>query len=157
MSLRALRLVALTLALASTAAWAGCTAGGTRPNRDGGTGDGSMPGRPVDGCDPAADADMDGIADAVEGTGDTDGDGTPNRLDLDSDGDGVSDTMEQHGEGPCYIVSDDTDGVPNFADLDSDNDGLTDAEEAGTYGTDPYNRDSDGAAPPAHRGRARAG
>lgn len=37
----------------------------------------------------AADADGDGIADAVEGIGDPDGDGTPNASDDDSDGDGV--------------------------------------------------------------------
>eukprot|EP01043_Picozoa_sp_COSAG02_P106499 COSAG02_NODE_42501_length_384_cov_0.628070_2_plen_39_part_01 len=37
------------------------------------------------------DSDGDGIDDAVEGTGDVDGDGTPNYLDVDSDGDGIPD------------------------------------------------------------------
>jgi hypothetical protein len=42
----------------------------------------------------SADADGDGIPDAVEGFDDPDHDGTPNNEDLDSDGDGLSDHDE---------------------------------------------------------------
>ena len=42
----------------------------------------------------ALDSDGDGLSDAVEGTGDADGDGTPNYLDTDSDNDGYSDLLE---------------------------------------------------------------
>ncbi len=41
------------------------------------------------------DSDGDGILDTVEGTGDPDGDTTPNYLDLDSDDDSVPDSVEQ--------------------------------------------------------------
>jgi hypothetical protein len=89
------------------------------------------------------DSDGDGIADAREGTGDTDGDGTPNYLDDDSDGDGIPDSVERgSGSTPCAPFDSDLDGTPDFADLDSDNDGLTDAEETAA-GTDPRNPDSD--------------
>ncbi len=40
------------------------------------------------------DSDGDGIPDSIEGTGDADGDGTPNYLDLDSDDDGIPDAVE---------------------------------------------------------------
>ena len=40
------------------------------------------------------DDDNDGIADAVEGTGDADNDGVPNSCDLDSDNDGLPDALE---------------------------------------------------------------
>ena len=43
------------------------------------------------------DSDGDGLDDDLEGTGDIDGDGIPNYLDLDSDGDGVPDGVDQ-----CY-------------------------------------------------------
>ncbi len=43
------------------------------------------------------DSDQDGIPDETEGTGDIDGDGIPNYLDLDSDGDGVPDNEDK-----CY-------------------------------------------------------
>ncbi len=46
------------------------------------------------------DADSDGISDDVEGTGDLDGDGVANYLDLDSDGDGVADSIDL-----CYYQS----------------------------------------------------
>ena len=37
----------------------------------------------------------------------------------------------------------DSDGIPNAADPDDDNDGLSDADEIVTYGTDPFDADSD--------------
>lgn len=47
----------------------------------------------------AADTDGDGVSDDEEGTGDIDGDGVPNYLDLDSDGDSISDSHEYNH--PC--------------------------------------------------------
>ncbi|MDT0583637.1 Ig-like domain-containing protein [Brumicola blandensis] len=74
------------------------------------------------------DSDGDGISDEIEGTGDSDGDGTPDYLDTDSDGDGIPDAEEG---------ADDTDGdgVPDYLDQDSDGDGIPDADE-GTADTD---------------------
>ncbi len=120
---------------------AGCTAGGPR-FRDGGAG--APDSRVLDGCDPDADADGDGVADDAEGTIDTDGDGIPNHQDTDSDGDGILDAEEHQGNIPCSLPDSDGDGVPNWLDSDSDNDGLSDADERGTYSTDPYAIDTDG-------------
>ena len=52
---------------------------------------------------------------------DTDGDGTPDHLDIDSDGDGVLDMIEGHDL--------DTDGIPDTYPTytDTDGDGLDDA------------------------------
>ncbi len=47
----------------------------------------------------AADTDQDGVSNEIEGTGDPDGDGIPNYLDLDSDGDSISDAHEYNH--PC--------------------------------------------------------
>jgi gliding motility-associated-like protein len=80
---------------------------------------------------------------------DTDGDGTPNRLDLESDGDGVLDTTEK-ADGTdekdfCKFVlahqTATTSAAWNVADCD--NDGVTNADEL-TDGTNPLNPDSDG-------------
>jgi hypothetical protein len=87
--------------------------------------------------------DGDGIADAVEGTGDADGDGIPNREDTDSDGDGTDDATENAGGTACGPADSDDDTTPDYLDRDSDNDGLPDAEEI-TVGTDPRNADTDG-------------
>lgn len=76
-------------------------------------------------CGP--DRDGDGIADAIEGRADPDGDGIPNDEDLDSDGDGSPD-RDEAGAG-CTPADTDGDGTPDFLDLDSDDDGLTDARE----------------------------
>lgn len=46
-------------------------------------------------CFTNPDSDDDGILDSVEGNGDADGDGTPNKLDLDSDDDGLPDAVER--------------------------------------------------------------
>jgi hypothetical protein len=76
------------------------------------------------------DADSDLISDAIEGTADTDGDGTPDRLDTDSDGDGIDDKTESGltmlGGQP---VDTDNDGVPDYLDLDSDGNGVPDKVE----------------------------
>jgi gliding motility-associated-like protein len=70
----------------------------------------------------AADIDGDGISDRIEGTIDTDNDGTPDYKDLDSDGDGITDAIEG-------TVDTDSDGTPDYLDLDSDGDGIADANE----------------------------
>ncbi len=77
---------------------------------------------------PGADSDDDTIPDDVEGTGDTDGDGTPDYLDTDSDNDGIPDETEGTGDT-------DGDGTPDFQDTDSDDDGIPDATE-GTQDSD---------------------
>ncbi|WP_372683445.1 choice-of-anchor U domain-containing protein, partial [Desulfosarcina sp.] len=60
-----------------------------------------------DGCD---DSDGDGLSDAVEGSEDTDRDGTPDYMDMDADGDGVNDEIEHaapnNGDG-------NSDGIPD--------------------------------------------
>jgi hypothetical protein len=99
------------------------------------------------GVRPTIDADSDTISDfdeALAAARDTDGDGTPDAMDLDSDGDGISDAMEA---GDADVMSppadSDGDGLPDFRDLDSDNDGLSDADEDTLYMTDPTDSDSD--------------
>jgi len=106
------------------------------------------------------DLDNDGISNADEGYGDTDGDGIPNYLDLDSDNDGIPDVIEG-GDGDLDTNGDgmidendvgfadvdedgmaddsettpqpdtDGDGTPDFLDIDSDNDGIFDVVEGG--------------------------
>jgi hypothetical protein len=95
-------------------------------------------------CNPAADKDNDGLADALETTADNDNDGTPNDEDLDSDNDGVNDIDELGIGGGCSWDDRDTDGLPNWIDTDSDNDGLSDGDERATFSTNPYAIDSDG-------------
>jgi len=68
------------------------------------------------------DSDNDGIPDATEGEGDSDGDGTPDYLDDDSDDDGIPDATEGS-------VDSDGDGTPDYRDTDSDNDGIADSAE----------------------------
>ncbi len=126
----------------------GCSAGDLTTGivargEDGGTEDGLGDGDRVPGCSAGDDADGDGIADALEGSQDPDGDGVPNRQDDDSDGDGVPDSEEQRGRPPCVFTDSDGDGAPDFLDPDSDNDGLTDGEERAA-GTDPTAVDTDG-------------
>lgn len=97
--------------------------------------------------DPAGDCDGDGIINSIEcpslgaNCEDTDGDGTPDYLDLDSDGDGISDNIEKGPSGTP--VDTDGDGIPDFRDLDTDNDGIPDAAEKGPAGT-PVDTDGDG-------------
>ncbi len=102
---------------------------------------------PEDTGPPEVDTDGDGIVDRIEGNGDFDEDGIPNREDLDSDGDGIDDAIEYRREpGSGLQPSDiDADGDPDFLDLDADGDGLADENEWGCPdSTDPFDPDSDG-------------
>ncbi|MBO4351678.1 MAG: hypothetical protein J6A01_12150 [Proteobacteria bacterium] len=80
------------------------------------------------------DEDGDGISDELEGkedNRDTDGDGTPDYLDLDSDGDTIPDSLEGatnkcSGADP---IDSDMDGAPDYLDLDSDGNTILDADE----------------------------
>ena len=71
---------------------------------------------------PEPDRDSDGVADVYEGTGDTDGDGTPDIDDPDSDDDGIPDGLEGTGDK-------DGDSLPDMLDPDSDGDGIDDADD----------------------------
>jgi hypothetical protein len=79
------------------------------------------------------DMDNDGIPDAVEGTVDTDGDGTPDYQDTDSDGDGIPDIDEEQRVPPLRGVDTDGDGIDDALDVDqtggtdADGDGVDDA------------------------------
>jgi Domain of unknown function (DUF4347)/Lectin C-type domain len=112
------------------------------------------------------DANSDGIDDDAMAT-DTDGDGTPDYLDIDSDNDGIPDTLEgtsgndadSDGIDDRYDVdatggvdansdgiddnagatNTDGDNHPDYLDVDTDNDGILDTVEAGLD-----NADSDG-------------
>ncbi len=72
------------------------------------------------------DADGDGIKNGVEGTGDTDGDGTPDFEDTDADGDGLPDSTEAPSGIP---VDTDSDATPDYKDTDADGDGVPDGIE----------------------------
>lgn len=110
------------------------------------------------------DSDNDGIFDLDEGTGDFDGDGTPNYLDDDSDGDGILDidegtvdsdadgikdyldiSLDEDGDGipdklEGTLNSDtDNDGINDAFDTDSDNDGISDFDESGATDLDTDN------------------
>ena len=63
---------------------------------------------------------------------DTDGDGSPDHLDLDADGDGIPDSGEAPGGVP---VDTDGDGTPDHLDTDSNNDGILDAPPTTTTTT----------------------
>jgi hypothetical protein len=92
-----------------------------------GTNDNNNNGGP--GC--VADSDEDGICDEFEGADtqrDTDGDGTPDYLDLDSDNDGIADSIEKGNiQSGQYPVDSDNDGTPDFIDTDSDGNDLSDS------------------------------
>lgn len=62
------------------------------------------------------DTDGDTIPDSIEGTGDPDGDGIPNYLDLDSNNDGIPDKT-QVGPDPLHPVDTDADGTPDFLQM----------------------------------------
>ncbi|BDB52317.1 hypothetical protein GENT11_06290 [Flavobacterium ammonificans] len=99
----------------------------------------------------AADCDSDGIPNGTEGLIDTDGDGTPNYLDVDSDNDNIPDAVEK-GSGNTLLDTD-GDGTPDYRDLDSDNDGILDSiEDTGCSGTAPCTpTDTDGDNIPDYR------
>ena len=75
------------------------------------------------------DMDDDGIPDAVEGTGDTDGDGTPDYQDTDSDDDGIPDSVEADNLPPLSGTDSDGDGIDDALDVDQT--GGTDADGDG--------------------------
>ena len=92
-------------------------------------------------ANPAIDSDGDGHSDSAETSGDADGDGTPDYLDLDSDNDGMPDSAES-------FADTDGDGTLNRHDPDSDNDSMPDGWEV-AYGLNPLaaadaGTDSDG-------------
>jgi len=89
-------------------------------------GDGDIPDNDTPSPWDNEDADGDGIKNGVEGTDDTDGDGTPDYLDTDSDNDGIPDSVEAPNGIP---VDTDKDGTPDYRDTDSDNDGIPDGVE----------------------------
>jgi len=90
---------------------------------------------------------------------DSDGDGTPDALDLDSDNDSIPDFYESQGvnfsafsgtdsnadglddsfPADFAIADTDNDGYPDFLDLDSDNNGIFDIVESGSNATDANN------------------
>ncbi len=116
---------------------------GTNPNLPDSDGDGVSDGVEV-GSNPAAplDSDGDGIINALERSGDTDGDGLADSADADSDNDGIPDAVER-GSGASPVDSD-GDGIRDYVDRDSDNDGIPDALEAGSTPATPVDTDGDG-------------
>ncbi len=81
---------------------------------------------------PYEDTDGDTIRDEDEGNGlvDTDGDTTPDSMDLDSDADTIPDAVEGGDGDPLSLpVDSDSDGIPDFRDSDSDNDNIADFHE----------------------------
>ncbi|MEE2606459.1 MAG: hypothetical protein VX402_01355, partial [Candidatus Thermoplasmatota archaeon] len=95
---------------------------------------------PLDGNDVPADADANGICDALEGD-DFDGDGVPNDSDPDDDNDGVDDVDDDFPLNPNETTDTDGDGVGDNADEDDDDDGWLDENELGC-GTDPLDGSS---------------
>ena len=99
-----------------------------------------------------ADTDGDGIADVIEGTGDADGDGVSNRLDVDSDNDGLTDAFEAGYDGDSDSLDAFDPGTnPNGGDLDpysadTDGDGISDGNEVG-LGLDPFAPDKAASVP----------
>ena len=118
--------------------------------------------------DDGLDDDFDGgssLPTTAGGTGDTDGDGQMDFLDIDSDNDGIPDGLEaggntntrgfldssgdSDGDGmlnsvdpdytggtPLTVPDTDSDGLRNYLDADSDNDGLPDIVEGGAVASD---------------------
>ena len=72
------------------------------------------------------DSDGDTVLDKDELDEDTDGDGNDDRVDPDDDGDGFMTELEESWEDDL-----DGDGIDNYLDPDSDGDGRDDAEEGG--------------------------
>lgn len=91
------------------------------------------------------DADSDGVPDYLEPNDvDTDGDLTPNNLDIDDDGDGIISINEDRDNNGSPLLDDsDGDDIPDFLDMDDDNDNiLTKAEDVDSDGN-PTNDDTD--------------
>lgn len=93
----------------------GCGEGGPRMgSRDGGMDGG---GGLFDTGGFCLDSDGDSLCDSDEGTGDSDGDGTPDYLDRDSDNDGVPDRVEAGDDDPRTPGIDaDMNGIPDYLD-----------------------------------------
>jgi hypothetical protein len=91
------------------------------------------------GC--GADADGDGIPDAIEGMSDADMDGTPNLRDTDADGDGRLDAAEANPTGAYNCAQrpadSDRDGNADYLDTDADGNGILDTVEFAGYGDAP--------------------
>jgi outer membrane protein OmpA-like peptidoglycan-associated protein len=92
-----------------------------------------------------ADTDDDGVLDGLEGTADTDGDGSSSVLDCDSDADGVFDGTERgittahahtNESAGCFVPDADSSESTDPERADTDDGGLTDGQE---------DRDGDGA------------
>ena len=92
--------------------------------------------------DEEMDVDKDGIPNTVEGTADTDGDGSPDYDDTDADNDGIPDAVEA-GFDPLNPPDRDGDSVPDFKDRDSDGDKILDRLEAGSIPLFPVDTDAD--------------
>jgi hypothetical protein len=108
------------------------TDAGTSMGSDGASATDAAGGTDASGTDAATGADSDGdtILDGDEGPGDTDGDLTPDTLDLDSDSDGLLDAEEAGDADPGTPPADhDGDGTPDPQDIDSDDDGIFDGVE----------------------------
>ncbi len=92
------------------------------------------------------DDDCDYIANIDEGnlSVDTDGDGSPDSLDLDTDNDTILDTDEADDSNVSTPPPDtDYDNIADFRDLDSDNDGILDSIEAGDSDLNTHPVDTD--------------
>ena len=86
------------------------------------------------------DSDNDGIADIIEsGSTDTNGDGLVDSF-TDTDNDGLHDSYDADNGGTTVVPRDtDTDGVADYLDLDADNDGIYDVVEGGDGASDTNN------------------
>lgn len=88
----------------------------------------------------ATDVDRDGLPNAMEGPGDTDGDGMSDLCDLDSDDDWLRDhdEVDWGDDGLPIDLDTDGDGLLDRHDLDSDGDGVPDEDEYQATGRAPW-------------------
>ncbi|MFT5571077.1 MAG: hypothetical protein ACI9RP_003136, partial [Cyclobacteriaceae bacterium] len=76
---------------------------------------------------------------------DTDGDSSPDSVDLDDDNDSVADTVDTFPLDASESADSDTDGIGNNADTDDDNDGVADTNDALPLdSTESVDTDNDG-------------
>lgn len=92
------------------------------------------------------DDDNDGILDAVEGAGDSDLDGVPDSMDIDSDNDGIVDNVEAQSDA-AYVaptgLDDDNDGLDNAYDIDDNGTAIVPVNTDGEDSPDYLDSDSD--------------